>query len=643
MSLLSFFAAVVIAVFPFNSRFQVGPARGGPRRAVDLPGRFVSVSPMASQRFSRLAKIFAGAVADADGVFQLNGRLERFVHFWALVIRQFIRHRCFVRASALSYSTLLALIPLLAVALSITSNFLSPRDEAKLARFVENMASSVAPSVNIATNAPSAGTNQPGLIATNALAGNTVNDFAPGLSREAGTDLSASNTPPAAPAVIVNPQSQVAEEIHTLVQKTSGGALGSIGLIFLVFTAVSLLRGIAETFNDMWGVTRGRNWWLQFMLYWLIITFGPLLLSAGLPVGHYFQHTHALMQSSPWLSPIYVHALPIAVLSLALALFYKLTPNTKVESNAAMIGGLCAGAAWHFYNQLTFLLASRTLSASKFYGGLALIVLMMVGLYVFWLIILFGAQMAYAYQNRTAYLQDRLAENVNQRGREFVALRIMTSVGRRFQAGEPPATVPQISTELGVPSRLTQSVLRVLAATRLVSEVAGGEAGFVPARPLDAINAHDILLAMRTGTGQELPLSDAPELAEIYGEFARIERAERDAASQITLLTLANYPAPRAALPEPSTIAPEKTTAAPPPHEPVVARASRPPGSSVECANLAGASRPDPIETAPVAPPAPLPSPEEVEPAQPPAEPLENPEPPRRETARPEEHTDFPL
>src|SRR5664279_5645459 len=87
---------------------------------------------MASKRFFRLVKIITGAVAGAeDEIFQLEGRLECFVHFWALVSRQFIRHRCLVRASALSYSTLIALIPLLAVALSITSSLLKNQDEEK--------------------------------------------------------------------------------------------------------------------------------------------------------------------------------------------------------------------------------------------------------------------------------------------------------------------------------------------------------------------------------------------------------------------------------------------------------------------------------------------------------------------------------
>ena len=425
---------------------------------------------MSSTRFSRLLKILAAAVTDADEIFQLEGRVERFVHFWALVTRQFIRYRCFVRASALSFSTLLALIPLLAVALSVTSSLLSPLQEAKLTQFVEKIAASVAPPANIPVNPMTVESNSLALTTTNSVpaahsgVGTNVAIVVP------GTNVSilafATNVPPAmASAATVNPQDQVALEIHGLVQKASNGTLGSIGFIFLVITAISLLRGIEETFNDLWGVTRGRNWWLQFMLYWFIITLGPLLLSTtlGLAGSAYFQHTRSFLQSSLFLAPVYAHVLPIAFLSFLLGCFYKLTPNTKVEFSAALIGGLCAGAAWHVYNQLGFVLVSRALNASKYYGGLALVVLVMGGLYILWLILLFGAQIAYAYQNRTAYLQDRLAENVNQRGREFVALRIMTCLGRRFQNGLRPATVPEISAELGVPSRLTQSILRTLA------------------------------------------------------------------------------------------------------------------------------------------------------------------------------------
>ena len=498
---------------------------------------------MASNRFSRLVKILSGDDADTDEqIFQLDSRLERFAHFWVLVARQFVRHRCLVRASALSYSTLLAIIPLLAVAVSVTG-LVKDHDEKFFNGLIESMVANLTPSTTIRTNSLAAEND------SNAVT-NTIANFS-----------DATNVPAAAlvvaPVVGVDTQKEISRQIQGLVKNTSSKALGVTGMIVFIFTVISLLRGIEETFNDIWGVTRGRTWLMQILLYWTIPTLGAILLVTALGLaGARFQHTRDLLDAAPYSALVSEHLLPILIVSLALAMFYKLTPNTKVETRAALLGGFFAGTAWHLYNQLGFLLISKAVGG--IYGSLALLVLLMGGLYIVWLILLFGAQMAYAYQNRAAYLQDRLADNVNQRGREFVALRIMTSLGQRFQNALRPATVPQLSAELEIPSRLTQSVLRTLTHTRLVTEIAGGEAAFVPARPLPDINAYDILLAMRTGNGQELPPRTQPELAEIYGEFARIEQAERTAAAGISLLTLVQRTPLRAALPEPEIILAEE-------------------------------------------------------------------------------------
>jgi membrane protein len=223
-----------------------------------------------------------------------------------------------------------------------------------------------------------------------------------------------------------------------------------------------------------------------------------------------------------------------------------------VQFSAALTGGVIAGTLWHLNNVFGFIYVARVIQNSEIYGKIGLIPVFMLGLYFSWAILLFGAQVAYAYQNRAAYLQDRLAENVNQRGREFVALRIMTLLGRRFQDGQKPASVIHIANELGVPSRLTQQILRTLANAHLVTEVGGVEGGYVPARPLENINAHHILIALRSGSGRDLPIANEPALAEIYGEFARIEEAERMAAEKISLLTLASHAPVRPALAAPT-------------------------------------------------------------------------------------------
>jgi len=137
-------------------------------------------------------------------------------------------------------------------------------------------------------------------------------------------------------------------------------------------------------------------------------------------------------------------------------------------------------------------------------------------------------------------LEEKQVENVNQRGREFIALRLMTFIGQRYLRGEPPPSVVEIGEELAVPTRLIQQILETLVAARLVVETAGDETAYLPARPMESITCHDLLLAMRASQGQELETRAEPTRQEVYGEFQRIQEAERAAASSVTLLALVN-------------------------------------------------------------------------------------------------------
>ena len=148
--------------------------------------------------------------------------------------------------------------------------------------------------------------------------------------------------------------------------------------------------------------------------------------------------------------------------------------------------------------------------------------------------------MAYAYQNRASYFEEKQIENINQRGREFIALRLMTCIGQRFTRGEPPPSAVEIAEALAVPTRLVQQIMQTLSAARLVTEAAGAEPAYLPARPLETITCHDILLALRASQGQELATRDEPTRSEVYGEFHRIEEAERHAAASVTMLALVN-------------------------------------------------------------------------------------------------------
>jgi membrane protein len=565
---------------------------------------------MLKKSFTRLARIasstFGSAKEDGFSLETSLTKFERFVHFWVLVGRSFVRNRCPVRASALSYTTLLALIPMLAVGMSITGLFLKEKGKEQIRHFIEQFVDNIVPTASVMKIPPAEPSGDVPAAFTNELAEiqfdapNFLATYAATSPDGAGADSLGMTSPVAsgsetngasAVAGVTQAKKNFSQETANLIygfaEKSYSGALGVTGMVFLVLTAILTLTRVEETFNDIWGVTQGREWWSRITNYFFTISLGPVLLivALGLANGPNFAKTREMVGIVPFIAPLLSTYLPVLMICFTFAMFYKLVPNTRVDFSAALVGGSLAGISWHFYNKIVVHVASSAVSANAVYGGLFMIPLFMGGLYVVWLTVLFGAQVAYAFQNRAAYLQDRLAENVNQRGREFVALRLMTCIGQRFHRGLPPATIREISTELGIPSRLVQQVLRVLLLAGLVVEVAGAESGFSPARPLDSINCHHILLAMRATQGQEPATRDEPVRVEVLGEFARIQAAEKEAASSVTMLALVsraqarlelatpvvlpNEPASKAATAA-AVLAPVILPAEPPPAEPTI-------------------------------------------------------------------------
>lgn len=445
-------------------------------------------------------------------------RMHRFTHFCVLLVRSFIRNRCPVRASALAYTTLLALVPLLAVALSVSSAFLSKEREAQI---------------------------------TDMATGYIVNNVTPqlGLNRNDASD------PDARQQTAEDVRTETAARIRAFIENIRGGALGLIGTIGLIFIAISLLATIEAAFNDIYGVERGRNWLARVEHYWTAISLGLVLLLAGsLLISAQMQSVQTSAERFGWLGSFALSIAPLVVLSLAFMLFYQLMPNTHVKWQASLVGGAVAGLLWHLNGKFNVFFASNIVSTSKLYGSLSAVPVFLIGLYFSWLIVLLGAQVAYAFQNLESYLQERVTERVNQRGREFVAFRLMTAIGVRFQNGQPPLSLTRLAADLSIPSRLVLQVMKTLVGARLVTEVAGTETSFIPSRPLDQITCHDILEAMRASHGQELATRDEATRKEVYGEFQRILEAERAAASSVTMLALVNRTPALASVTDPKAI-----------------------------------------------------------------------------------------
>ncbi|MEI6567226.1 MAG: hypothetical protein WCR20_11150, partial [Verrucomicrobiota bacterium] len=173
-------------------------------------------------------------------------RLTRFFHFWVMVWRSVERNRLFVRASGLAYMTLLSLIPMLAVAVIITSSFLKKEGEDRIDQFIVQFVASVTPP-DLLTNKPESATPTVTTEEVSPADGST-NSVAPGG--------------PAIPAFAqvkeaVRARREIARAIHDFIQNTRSGALGLTGSLLLIFAAISMLSRVETTFNDIWGVQRG--------------------------------------------------------------------------------------------------------------------------------------------------------------------------------------------------------------------------------------------------------------------------------------------------------------------------------------------------------------------------------------------------
>ena len=440
-------------------------------------------------------------------------RFQRFVHFWVLVARSFVRNRCPIRASSLAYASLLAVVPMLAVVIGISSSLLRQQGEEPIDRFVTRLVESVTPS-----------TDPPPFTSP------VEESVGPG--EESKAQLTADT------------RQEIKARIMEFVGNIRSGALSVTGVVALLAVAISMLARIEDTFNDIWGVTRGRSWPMRIIQYWAAISLGPVLMitAVALTSGPYLGVVRDFVSRFGTVGEVAVKTamalLPYLILSLAFGLLYALMPNTKVRWRAAAVGGVVAGVLWQLNQEFSVFYVSRVVSNSRIYGSLGAVPVFMIGLYISWVILLFGAQVAYAFQNRRAYLQERQVELVNQRSREFIALRLVTQIGQSFEQGGPPPTLTRLAEHLGVPSRLANQLLGQLEKAGCVAEVSGAEGGFVPGRPLDRTTAADVLKALRVDNGRDLATRGDSGREAVLHEFERIGTAEREVAASVTLQEL---------------------------------------------------------------------------------------------------------
>lgn len=402
-------------------------------------------------------------------------------------------------------------------------------------------------------------------------------------------------------------QAQVlSDKLNELVHNVqgSGGVAGLAFFVFLFLTVVALLSTLEKTLNDVWCVKRPRSYIQKFVTYWCIATLGPLSLGTALVQGSSIWHrvyegAQTTLRPSPAppppppptpkLAPLPAEpeldagfGLPgvagalfdelevarhdagddekaasldyilvgtqrvqgpggfsfpsFGLTVITFAILYAFLPNTRVRIVPAFVGALCATTLWAGTKWLLATSSSALVGYDTLYGSLATIPITMFWLYLSWLIVILGAEMTFALQNVKSQRKEELADETNELFRELVALRLTAAISRAFEHGLRPPTKVALAERIGAPHALCATLLDHLVEDGLLREVdVDDERGLVPARPIDRITVSDIIDSLREREGIAFDLAWGDDLPVLTHHLGQANAASKALASRVTL------------------------------------------------------------------------------------------------------------
>lgn len=268
------------------------------------------------------------------------------------------------------------------------------------------------------------------------------------------------------------------ERARLTIQETRGGYIAGVGVIILFWSVISLLGQIESSFNHIWQISASRPWYRKFTDYLTMMLFAPvlLILSSSITVFISTELSEFMMKApilaffKPVISFLIKFA-PYLLTWIVLTLLFIVMPNTKVKFMPAMISGIIAGSLLIVLQWLYLDLQFGITKLSAIYGGLAAIPLFIIFLQTTWIIILIGAELSFANQNISRYEYESEALNISQFHKRALVILILNMIVRKFAYGERPASAESIGKDLKLPVRLVRDILEDLTKANLVSVI----------------------------------------------------------------------------------------------------------------------------------------------------------------------------
>jgi membrane protein len=346
---------------------------------------------------------------------------------------------------------------------------------------------------------------------------------------------------------------EITERIVGFVENVKVGLLGSVGVGFLLFTVISLLQKIERAFNAVWRVKHDRNIGQRFTDYLSVLLVGPLLVFSAMGLTASMVNTSIAkrlidVQPFGWLLEGATQLLPFTLIVAAFTFAYTFLPNTKVRILSALIGGAVAGALWQLAGWAFAAFVAGSTQTTAIYSSFAILVVFMIWLYLAWLILLVGACVSF-YAQHPEYLGLLEGEvRLSPRMRERVAVEAMFQIAQAHCYGLQLPTRLDLADRVDVPLEALDEVLESLCREGLL--IAAGENGgiVVPGRDLARISVAEVLGIVRRADESAYLHEGRIRLHQtVGGLFSELDEASFAAGGQQDFRTLVERHPPRGA------------------------------------------------------------------------------------------------
>jgi membrane protein len=338
---------------------------------------------------------------------------------------------------------------------------------------------------------------------------------------------------------------EITNRVIEFVDNVRVGVLGAVGLAFLVYTVITLLQKIELAFNFVWRVERARPFAQRFSQYLSVLLIGPLLIFSAVGVTAAFFRSHfvqALVAIEPLgtLIELATTLLPYLFVIAAFAFVYMLMPNTRVRVGSALLGATVAGVLWQTLGWGFALFISGSTKYTAIYAGFAIVIFSMIWLYLNWLIVLIGASLAFYYQYPAQLSATRHTPTPSNRVKEKLALLMAALIGQHYYENQPAWSLDALAARLGVPVAPAVTVLDAMRRAGFVAETSDEPPRYVPANSFETITVKQLLDAVRAAEEEPgLNTKTLPRDPEVEKLLSRIDASVEDSLQGRTLRQIA--------------------------------------------------------------------------------------------------------